>query len=78
VSFRLFCIIWILTSTIVIIECIIIIIIECISWSIKVTDNNEAPWKPGIELSPVGGLLCLCEIKETMYYRCYKSNFALD
>ena len=32
-----FCIIQILTSTIV--------IIECVSWLIKVTDNNDARWK---------------------------------
>ena len=36
-----FCVIQILTSTIV--------KIECISWLIKVTDNNDARWKPEID-----------------------------
>ena len=35
-----FCIMWSLTSTIV--------IIECISWLMKVTDDNGARWKPEI------------------------------
>ena len=26
------------------------VIIECISWLIKVTDNNDAGWKPEIDL----------------------------
>jgi len=36
-----FCVIKILTSTIV--------KIECISWLIKVTENNDARWKPEID-----------------------------
>ena len=27
-----------------------IIIIQCISWSIKVTDTNDAWWKPEIDV----------------------------
>ena len=36
-----FCVIWILMSTTVIIT-------ECINWLIKVTDSNDARWKPEI------------------------------
>jgi len=29
-----------------------IVIIECISWLIKVTDNNDARWNPEIDRGP--------------------------
>ena len=29
------------------------VIIECISWLIKVTNNNDARWKPEINLTPL-------------------------
>jgi hypothetical protein len=35
-------------------------IIECISWLIKVTDNNDAQWKPEIDVLDVSlvGISC--------------------
>ena len=32
--------------------------IECISWLIKVTNNDDARWKPGISHSPLGAAGC--------------------
>jgi len=45
------------------------VIIGCISWLIKVTDNNDARWKPEIEIGLYVHVFCV-HLRQSLTFIC--------